>query len=141
MKLANALNLSPMNYQIMCEVYDWLVAGGDDKCAFDYRLWHSDLEKRRSETPRCGTAACVGGKLEWELFHNVSESRPWWDIADKLGLSHEEANKLFFHGGGPKVSPQVAAICIRNLMRYGHVAWHLAHLEAEKLAQPETVAT
>jgi hypothetical protein len=139
MKLDNALGLTPMNYQIMCEVYDWLVAGGDEKCAFDYKLWHSDLEKRRSDTPRCGTSACLGGKLEFELFHNVSEMRMWQDIADKAELPRVEANKLFFHGGGSKVSPKVAAICLHNFMRDGHVMWHLAHLEAEKIAKAEVV--
>jgi hypothetical protein len=90
----------------------WLDTGGDDKRLFDYHIWH------------CGTSACIGGWLEFDLFGNTDNSLHI--LFQACGIPRTLGDDLFYGGMVYQITTPIAAACVRGMLATGRVDWQSA---------------
>ena len=124
-------NLAPEHVALFRRLVAWLDAGGDEQCKFNYSIWE------------CGTAACVGGWLDIQLFgpeykgDNLNSRIE--EVVDILDMDPTKLSVLFLDGylgwyeNGVRFSRTAradeAASCVRHFMRTGEVDWERAFKE------------
>ena len=118
--------MTPQQY--LKPVLDWLEAGAPHtkhKLTFD-------MEHFAHLQGDCGTACCIAGATaQFNGLKTESEDAvdQCFEIGQKIGLTREQSNELFFPGGEDcgyylsDIPAEVAAETLRNFMKTGEIVW------------------
>ena len=118
--------MTPQQY--LKPVLDWLEAGAP------HTKHNLTFNMAQFAGPRanCGTVCCIAGAtaqfngLETESDNAAGQC---FEIGDMIGLTREQANKLFFADGFGRnylledIPVEVAAETLRNFMKTGEIVW------------------
>lgn len=84
--------MKKMNVKLLRKIQRHILA---EPRRYNQNLWREEVDPADDNHPACGTIACIGGWANVLTGHGAGSSGSWWQAQTALGLTCEQAGRLF----------------------------------------------